>query len=31
VIGDDVLFASIRELGALLRARRLSAVDLAER
>jgi aspartyl-tRNA(Asn)/glutamyl-tRNA(Gln) amidotransferase subunit A len=30
VIGDDVCFASIRELGALLRSHRLSAVDLAE-
>jgi aspartyl-tRNA(Asn)/glutamyl-tRNA(Gln) amidotransferase subunit A len=30
VIGDDVLFASVRELGELLRARRLSAVDLTE-
>jgi aspartyl-tRNA(Asn)/glutamyl-tRNA(Gln) amidotransferase subunit A len=30
VIGDDVFFSSIRELGALLRARRLSAVELAE-
>jgi aspartyl-tRNA(Asn)/glutamyl-tRNA(Gln) amidotransferase subunit A len=30
VIGEDVLFASVRELGALLRERRISAVDLAE-
>ena len=30
MIGDDVFFSSIRELGALLRARRLSAVELAE-
>jgi len=30
VIGEDVFFASIRELGAMLRGRRLSAVDLAE-
>jgi aspartyl-tRNA(Asn)/glutamyl-tRNA(Gln) amidotransferase subunit A len=29
VIGEDVLFSSIREIGAHLRARRLSAVDLA--
>ena len=30
MIGDDVFFSSIRELGALLRSRRLSAVELAE-
>ena len=30
MIGDDVLFASVRDLGALLRARRVSAVELAE-
>ncbi len=30
MIGEDVFFSSIRELGALLRSRRLSAVDLAE-
>jgi aspartyl-tRNA(Asn)/glutamyl-tRNA(Gln) amidotransferase subunit A len=30
MIGDDVHFASIREIGALLRARRISAVELAE-
>jgi aspartyl-tRNA(Asn)/glutamyl-tRNA(Gln) amidotransferase subunit A len=29
VIGEDVAFASIRELGALLRARKLSVVELA--
>jgi aspartyl-tRNA(Asn)/glutamyl-tRNA(Gln) amidotransferase subunit A len=30
VIGDDVLFASVRDLGAMLRARRISAVELTE-
>lgn len=30
MIGEDVLFSGIREIGAHLRARRLSAVDLAE-
>jgi aspartyl-tRNA(Asn)/glutamyl-tRNA(Gln) amidotransferase subunit A len=30
VIGEEVLFAPIREIGAHLRARRVSAVDLAE-
>jgi aspartyl-tRNA(Asn)/glutamyl-tRNA(Gln) amidotransferase subunit A len=30
MIGEDLLFATIREQGALLRARRVSAVDLAE-
>jgi aspartyl-tRNA(Asn)/glutamyl-tRNA(Gln) amidotransferase subunit A len=30
VIADDVLFSSVRELGALLRTRKVSAVDLAE-
>jgi aspartyl-tRNA(Asn)/glutamyl-tRNA(Gln) amidotransferase subunit A len=30
VIGADVVFASIRELGTLLRSRRISAVELAE-
>jgi aspartyl-tRNA(Asn)/glutamyl-tRNA(Gln) amidotransferase subunit A len=30
MIGEEVLFSSIREIGAHLRARRLSAVDLAE-
>jgi aspartyl-tRNA(Asn)/glutamyl-tRNA(Gln) amidotransferase subunit A len=30
VIGEDVLFAPIREIGAHLRTRRVSAVDLAE-
>ena len=30
MIGDDVFFSSIREIGALLRARRISAVELAE-
>lgn len=30
MIGEDVLFAPIRELGAHLRARRVSALDLAE-
>ena len=30
VIGEDVFFASVRDLGAMLRARRFSAVELAE-
>lgn len=30
MIGEDVLFSGIREIGAHLRAKRLSAVDLAE-
>ena len=30
MIGEEVLFSSIREIGAHLRARRISAVDLAE-
>jgi aspartyl-tRNA(Asn)/glutamyl-tRNA(Gln) amidotransferase subunit A len=30
VIGEDVLFASVRDLGLLLRARKLNAVELAE-
>jgi len=30
VISDDVLFLGIREIGAQLRARRFSAVELAE-
>ena len=30
VIGEDVLFSGIREIGAQLRARRFSAVELAE-
>ncbi len=30
MIGDDVLFASVRDLGAMLRARRISAVELTE-
>ena len=30
MISDDLLFSSVRELGALLRARKVSAVELAE-
>ena len=30
MIGEEILFSSLREIGAHLRARRLSAVDLAE-
>ncbi len=30
MIGDDVLFSSVRDLGLLLRARKLNAVELAE-
>jgi aspartyl-tRNA(Asn)/glutamyl-tRNA(Gln) amidotransferase subunit A len=30
MIGEDVLFSSLREIGAHLRAKRISAVDLAE-
>ena len=30
MIGEDVLFSSLREISAHLRARRISAVDLAE-
>ena len=30
MIGEEVLFSSIREIGAHLRAQRISAVDLAE-
>jgi len=30
LIGDDVLFASVRDLGAMLRARRFTPIELAE-